>query len=228
MRSHPPPSPLSLSGAGSSAHLDDRIGSGLAGRERPSYRALSAGLLTRAGARASGRTVPEAEIALHRRRPIRHRLFAMKTPTGLKAMKHSKLTDAERNEFLAETRVATLSWLTRFGAPISAPVWFQWDGTRAHMFSAKDATKVRCLKRDPRASLLVCRPAGEREEWVAIDGRVVIGGQGGFELAERSAQRYWDLTDDYYSKALDGWRESPESFIELKLIPAKIRTYVTR
>lgn len=37
-------------------------------------------------------------------------------------MKESTMSDSERDAFLAETRVATLSYLTRTGAPISVPV----------------------------------------------------------------------------------------------------------
>ena len=143
-------------------------------------------------------------------------------------MEESTLSEAERDAFLAETRVATLSYLTRPGAPFSVPVWFEWDGTRANIFANDDSMKVRCLSRDSRACLLVPRPAGEREEWVAIDGTITVRKQGGFELAERSARRYWDLTDDYYSATLDDWRQIAESFVKLELVPRKIRTYVTK
>lgn len=128
-------------------------------------------------------------------------------------MRDTTLSETERDAFLAETRVATLSYLTRSGAPFSVPIWFEWDGTRAHLFADKDSFKVRCLIQDPRACLLVPRPAGEREEWVAIHGTMSIKEESGFELAERSAKRYWDLTDDYYSTALDEWRQSVESFV---------------
>ena len=36
------------------------------------------------------------------------------------------------------------------------------------MFSFEDAKKLRELVRDPRASLVVARPAGEIEQWVAV------------------------------------------------------------
>ena len=143
-------------------------------------------------------------------------------------MEFSALTDAERDAFLAETRVATLSYLTRSGAPFSVPVWFEWDGTRAHIFTGDDSMKVYWLSRDPRACLLVPRPAGEREEWVAIDGAITVRKEGGFALAERLARRYWDLTDNYFSTALEEWREGADQFVKLELVPTRIRTYVTR
>lgn len=143
-------------------------------------------------------------------------------------MESSTLSDAERDAFLSEPRVATLSYLTRQGAPFSVPVWFEWDGARAHVFAVDDSMKIRCLRLDPRASLLVPRPAGEREEWVAIDGHVTIETQGGFDLADRSARRYWDLSDDYHSATLDEWREIAERFVRLELTPSRIRSYVAR
>ena len=143
-------------------------------------------------------------------------------------MEFSTLTREERDAFLTETRVATLSYLTHQGAPISIAVWFEWDGAKAHMFALDSSMKVRCLRRDPRASLLVPRPAGQREEWVAIDGTITISRQGAFELAESSARRYWDLANEYYSATLDEWREIAERFVRLELEPSRIRTYVTR
>ena len=143
-------------------------------------------------------------------------------------MKELTLTEAERDAFLAETRIATLSFLTRAGAPFSVAVWFEWDGTHVHMFANEKSMKVRSLGRDPRACLLVARPVGEREEWVAFDGTVTVTKKGGFELAERSARRYWDLTDDYYSSTLEDWRQFASSFVKLELLPSKIRTYVTK
>ena len=142
-------------------------------------------------------------------------------------MKESNLSESERDAFLAETRVATLSCLTGSGAPFSVPVWFEWDGERAHMFAAETSMKVRRLRRDARACLLVPRPAGEREEWVAIDGTVAVGEEGAFDLVERSAKRYWDLTNEYYSSTLEDWRRIADEFVSLELTPDKIRSYTT-
>lgn len=96
------------------------------------------------------------------------------------------------------------------------------------MFASDSSLKVRRLRRDSRACLLIARPAGEREEWVAIDGRVTVSREKAFELVARSAARYWDLTDDYYSSTLDDRRQVAEEFVRLELVPGKIRSYVTR
>lgn len=143
-------------------------------------------------------------------------------------MEETTLSEAERDAFLTETRVATLSYLTRSGAPFSIPIWFEWDGSLAYMFANDNSGKIRCLEGDPRARLLVPRPAGEREEWVAIDGTITIEREGAFDLAERSARRYWDLTNDYYANTLEDWRQAAESFVLMELRPNRIRSYVSR
>ncbi len=54
---------------------------------------------------------------------------------------------------------------------------------------------LRLLLRDPRASLVVAAPVGERERWVSVAGRAVVEADGGHELCSRLAARYWDLGD---------------------------------
>lgn len=141
-------------------------------------------------------------------------------------MKETTLSEAERDAFLTETRVGILSYVTRSGDPFSVPIWFEWDGANALMFANENSMKVRRLERDPRARLLVARPAGEREEWVAIDGTISIKRERVFDLVERSASRYWDLTNDFYSSTLEDWRQIAESFVLLELRPSRIRSYV--
>ena len=51
------------------------------------------------------------------------------------------------------------------------------------------------LCNDPRASLVVAAPVGEREHWVSIRGSAAIETDGAHELAQRLAERYWDLDD---------------------------------
>lgn len=76
------------------------------------------------------------------------------------------------------------------------PVWFEaTDGGTVELFTEPDAVKVRRLRRDPRASLVVAALVGEREHWVSISGRVTIATDGAHELAQRLAERYWDLDD---------------------------------
>lgn len=76
------------------------------------------------------------------------------------------------------------------------PVWFEAtdEGTIA-LFTGPDTVKVRRLRRDPRASIVVAAPVGEREHWVSVAGATTVEPDGGRDLAARLAARYWDLDD---------------------------------
>ncbi|MDX8142546.1 pyridoxamine 5'-phosphate oxidase family protein [Lentzea sp. BCCO 10_0061] len=76
------------------------------------------------------------------------------------------------------------------------PVWFEAtaEGT-IQLFTDPNSLKVRRLRRDPRASIVVAAPVGERERWLAISGPVTVETDGAHELAERLAARYWDADD---------------------------------
>lgn len=80
--------------------------------------------------------------------------------------------------------------------PQPRPVWFEATADRTvQLFTAPDSPKVRHLHRDPRASIVVAAPAGERERWVSVTGRAGVETGGAHDLAARLAARYWDLRD---------------------------------
>ncbi|MEU4144837.1 pyridoxamine 5'-phosphate oxidase family protein [Streptomyces parvulus] len=80
--------------------------------------------------------------------------------------------------------------------PQPRPVWFEaTDEGTVQLFTGPETVKVRRLRRDPRASLLVASPVGERERWVSVAGRTTLEPGGAHELAARLAARYWDLDD---------------------------------
>ncbi|WP_262703791.1 MULTISPECIES: pyridoxamine 5'-phosphate oxidase family protein [Streptomyces] len=80
--------------------------------------------------------------------------------------------------------------------PQPRPVWFEAtaEGT-IQLFTAPDSVKVRRLRRDPRASIVVAAPVGERERWLSVAGRTTLESDGAHELCARLAARYWDLDD---------------------------------
>lgn len=130
----------------------------------------------------------------------------------------------QRDQFLAKPRLGVLVTNRLEGTPMGVPVWFDWDGTVVRMFGANFTTKIRRLRRDPRASLLVCNNLDEMEYWVAFDGRVSISDDGGIELAERLAPRYWDLSDPKRKETFEFWRSASEAMCLLTLEPTKIRS----
>jgi len=131
---------------------------------------------------------------------------------------------AERDAFLAETRLGILTTLRSDGSPVAVPVWFEWDGTTVRIFTGAGTGKARRLQRDPRASLLVVNHVGESEAWVAFDGTVTIRTDGGIELAEHLARRYWDLSNAEHKAELAGWRKAAGALRVLELTPTRIRT----
>lgn len=80
--------------------------------------------------------------------------------------------------------------------PQPRPVWFEaTDEGTIQLFTGPDTLKVRRLRRDPRASIVVAAPVAERERWLSVAGRTTVEPDGAHDLAARLAARYWDLDD---------------------------------
>lgn len=97
--------------------------------------------------------------------------------------------------------------------PQPRPVWFEAtaDGT-VQLFTETDSLKMRRLAHDPRASLVVAAPVGEREHWVSVAGHTTVTADGADDLAARLVARYWDLGDP----------------VRADLLAAMLRTDLTR
>jgi PPOX class probable F420-dependent enzyme len=134
------------------------------------------------------------------------------------------MSAAARDAFLAVPRLGMLSTLKDDGAPVTVPVWFEWDGHVVRMFADAASGKLRRIARDPRASLTVTNNVGEPEGWVAFDGAVEVRSDGAIELAERLAQRYWDMARADLRAAVAGWRQHAGALRLLELRPAAIRS----
>ncbi|RLK61999.1 pyridoxamine 5'-phosphate oxidase family protein [Actinokineospora cianjurensis] len=104
------------------------------------------------------------------------------------------------------------------------PVWFEatTDST-IQLFTGPETLKVRRLRRDPRASLVVAAPVGERERWISIAGTVTIDPDGAHDLAARLAARYWDLDDP--TRATDLAALLAEDQVRLVLHPETIHRF---
>lgn len=104
------------------------------------------------------------------------------------------------------------------------PVWFEAtaEGT-IELFTEPDSPKVRRVRRDPRASIVVAAPVGERERWVSVTGRVTVDEDGAHDLAKRLAARYWDSTDPTRAADLDGILAT--DLVRLVIHPDEVRRY---
>ncbi|MGW6128524.1 pyridoxamine 5'-phosphate oxidase family protein [Cellulomonas sp. NPDC055163] len=108
--------------------------------------------------------------------------------------------------------------------PQPRPVWYEvTDEGDVQLFTGPDTVKVRRLRRDPRASIVVAAPVGEREHWVSVAGRVTVETDGARDLASRLAARYWDLTDPV--RAQDLAAILAEVQVRLVLHPESVSRY---
>lgn len=133
--------------------------------------------------------------------------------------------DAVRDAFLTETRICILTTLDDDGWPVSVPVWYEWDGVKARVFTSTGSPKVAKLERDSRASLLVTNRVGEPEYWVRIDATVTILDTGAAELAQRLADRYWDMSNEEHQQTVETWMEEAANLRLLEFTPTRIQTY---
>lgn len=130
-----------------------------------------------------------------------------------------------RDTFLgARARLGILITNRKEGTPMGVPVWFDWDGETVRMFAGDFTTKIKRIRRDPRASLLVTNDLDELEYWVAFDGTIELSDSGGIELAEKLAERYWDLADPERRKTLEVWRQAKDMLCVMTLRPTKVRS----
>ncbi|MFG2092279.1 pyridoxamine 5'-phosphate oxidase family protein [Streptomyces sp. NPDC048612] len=104
------------------------------------------------------------------------------------------------------------------------PVWFEAtaQGT-IQLFTDPESIKVRRLRRDPRASLVVAAPVGEPERWLSAAGRTTVEPDGAHDLAARLAARYWDLDDPARADALAGVLAG--DWVRLVIHPETVRRY---
>ncbi|MEV3903883.1 pyridoxamine 5'-phosphate oxidase family protein [Mycobacterium sp. NPDC050551] len=103
---------------------------------------------------------------------------------------------AEDRVFLRRPLHGFLSVAAGPRPPQPRPVWFEvTDVGTVQLFTGPDTAKIRQLREDSRASLVVAAPVGERERWVSVTGPVTVEADGAHDLAARLAARYWDLRD---------------------------------
>jgi PPOX class probable F420-dependent enzyme len=85
--------------------------------------------------------------------------------------------------------LAVLATYRRDSTVLLSPVWHEWRDGGFNVVTTSDGVKARHLRRDPRASLVVCEPSPPyRGVEVRCSARLVTAGVG--EAAERIASRY--------------------------------------
>jgi nitroimidazol reductase NimA-like FMN-containing flavoprotein (pyridoxamine 5'-phosphate oxidase superfamily) len=156
------------------------------------------------------------------------RCIERQSPTDLGMMSvmstdASSLT-ADDLEFLRRPLYGFVSVADGPRPPQPRPVWFEVtaEGT-VQFFTGPDTVKVRRLRRDPRASLVVAAPVGERERWVSVAGRTAVEPDGARDLCARLAARYWDLDDPIRAKDLE--EILAEEWVRVVIHPGQVSRY---
>ncbi|MET9553186.1 pyridoxamine 5'-phosphate oxidase family protein [Streptomyces sp. NPDC006645] len=130
-------------------------------------------------------------------------------------------------EDLAFLRRPLHGFLTVAGGPVPPqprPVWFEaTDEGTIQLFTGPGTVKVRRLRDDPRASLVVAAPVGERERWVSVAGRTTLEPDGAHDLSARLAARYWDLDDPARADELAAIMATEQ--LRLVIHPEDVRRY---
>ena len=136
---------------------------------------------------------------------------------------HDRLTPGDL-EFLARPLHGFLSVAAGPQPAQPRPVWFEAtpEGT-IQLFTGPETLKVRRLRIDPRASIVVAAPVAERERWVSVAGRTTVETDGAHELANRLAARYWDLDDP--DRAADLAALLAEEQVRIVIHPENVRRY---
>ena len=134
----------------------------------------------------------------------------------------AEMSPAQRDAFLQETRIAKLASLNRDGSPTIVPVWFEWDGATAALFTHKASPKVARMRLHPAVALSVEEAVGVPEAWVTIEGAATIESSGGWDLANRLAQRYY--TPEKNRTVLPSWEKMAEEWVLVRITPKRIRS----
>lgn len=101
----------------------------------------------------------------------------------------AKIPEAFR-DLLTTPSFAALATLNADGSPQVSPVWFDTEGERMVVNSAKGRVKDKNLRRDPRVALSIQDPANPYR-YLGLQGRVVeITEQGADGHIDRMAKKY--------------------------------------
>lgn len=134
------------------------------------------------------------------------------------------MTVEQRDDFLSMARIAKLVTLRDDGSPTVNPVWFEWDGTSARLFTSRGTGKVKRIRADSRIALSVETGVGEAEAWATLEGNATIRDEGGKELARRLIERYYD--ESKIAATWPGWEAAAANFVVIELTPSRIVTSV--
>ncbi len=134
----------------------------------------------------------------------------------------SKMDKAQLDAFLGEARIAKLVTLRADGSPTVVPVWYEWDGATASLFTTRSTAKVRRILADPRVALSVETGVGVPEAWVTIEGTATIEERGGLALGRRLIDRYY--SPEQIAATWPGWEAIAGEWVLIRIPPTRIES----
>jgi nitroimidazol reductase NimA-like FMN-containing flavoprotein (pyridoxamine 5'-phosphate oxidase superfamily) len=102
------------------------------------------------------------------------------------------------------------------------PIWFEWDGAVARIFTSRTSRKARRVAAEPRVALSVEEPVGVQERWVTIEGMCTISDEGTVGLIERLTRRYYD--PGKAEETIKAWTAEAGMWVTLTVTPVKLRS----
>jgi PPOX class probable F420-dependent enzyme len=101
----------------------------------------------------------------------------------------TKLGVADLGTLLDEPLLAVLATLRADGSVLLSPVWHEWRDGGFNVWAGAEDFKVRHLRRDPRATIVVAEPGGDLRGIEVRGVADLIGGETR-ETGRRIAARY--------------------------------------
>jgi nitroimidazol reductase NimA-like FMN-containing flavoprotein (pyridoxamine 5'-phosphate oxidase superfamily) len=91
-------------------------------------------------------------------------------------MADTDMTEAERDEFLADVRVGILAVEHPGHGPLALPIWYQWEGGQVLIGMDGNSLKARLLRAAGRATLTVQSETAPYK-YVSVEGSVVVAAE---------------------------------------------------
>jgi PPOX class probable F420-dependent enzyme len=128
----------------------------------------------------------------------------------------------ELDDFLAAPKVAILATLYADGSTLLAPVWHEWsDGGFTIVIDGNDP-KIRNLRRDPRASVVVAEDEPPYRG-IEVRGEAKFLDTTARPILRRLAERYLgDRDANAYLERMGDW---PEKAAAVRVEPGVLRTW---
>ena len=129
----------------------------------------------------------------------------------------SAVPEAYSDLLTTKKAFATLATLNADGTPQVTPVWFDWDGSRLRINTAKGRLKDKNLRRTPAVALSIMDPDNPYR-YVQVKGRVA-------GVTESGADAHIDsLAKKYLGQDTYPYRKSGEVRVIFTITPDRVQT----